>query len=273
MITAEDPYVRAREAAAALREATGISTIDVAVTLGSGWAGAADVIGEEIASVPAHDIPGFSKPSVEGHVGTLRVLRTEQDSHVLVLGARTHLYEGKGVEATVHPVRTAAALGARQVVLTNGCGSLNPAWGPGTAVLIRDHINFTGVSPMTGATFVDQTDVYTARLRQLAMSIDPSLDEGVYMQFRGPFYESPAEVTMAGVMGASLVGMSTVVEAMAAREAGVEVLGLSLVTNLAAGISATPLNHEEVIEAGQAASGRLATLLADVISAIVVEGR
>lgn len=265
------PYARAEQAAAALRAATGVNSVDLAVTLGSGWSDAAALIGEEIASIPASKIPGFSKPAVEGHVGTLRFLRTEAGQTVLVLGARTHFYEGKGVDATVHPVRTAANLGARTLVLTNGCGGLNPQWKPGTPVIIRDHINFTGASPITGAKFVDQTDIYTPRLREVAKSVDPTLDEGVYMQFRGPFYESPAEVTMAGIMGASLVGMSTVLEAMAAREAGLDVLGLSLVTNLAAGISPTPLSHQEVIDAGRDAAPRIAALLADVVKGALEE--
>lgn len=266
-----DPYLLAKDAANALREASGIERIDIAVTLGSGWSGAAELLGTELFSTPADAIPGFQKPSVKGHVGTLRIFEIPGGARVLVLGARTHYYEGHGASATVHGVRTAAEFGATTLVLTNGCGSLNEQWKPGSPVLITDHINFTGDSPITGATFVDQTDIYTPRLREIAKSIDPSLDEGIYMQFRGPFYESPAEVQMARVLGASLVGMSTVLEAMAAREAGLEVLGFSLVTNLAAGISPTPLNHEEVVEAGRAATPRLAKLLSSTIHAIAEE--
>ncbi|MDO5645580.1 MAG: purine-nucleoside phosphorylase [Dermabacter sp.] len=263
-----DPYERAKAAAADIRSASGLPGIDIAITLGSGWSGAAELIGEEVWSAPADSITGFHSPAVDGHVGSLRILRAPSGALVLVLGARTHYYEGRGVAATVHGVRVAAALGATQLVLTNGCGGLNPAWSPGTAVIISDHINFTGDAPITGATFIDQTEAYSARLRAIAREVDPSLEEGVYMQFRGPFYESPAEVRMAGVLGADLVGMSTVLEAMAAREAGLEVLGLSLVTNLAAGISPTPLNHEEVLEAGRAAAPRLATLLADIVARV-----
>ncbi|SHX49756.1 purine nucleoside phosphorylase [Mycobacteroides abscessus subsp. abscessus] len=266
-----DPYQLAKDAAHALREASGIDHIDIAVTLGSGWSGAADLLGTELFRTSADSIPGFQKPSVKGHVGTLRIIETPSGARVLVLGARTHYYEGRGVSATVHGVRTAAEFGARTLVLTNGCGGLNEQWKPGSPVLITDHINFTGDSPITGATFVDQTDIYTPRLREIAKKVDPSLDEGVYMQFRGPFYETPAEVHMARVLGASLVGMSTVLEAMAAREAGLEVLGFSLVTNLAAGISPTPLNHEEVVEAGRAAAPRLAKLLSDTIHTIAKE--
>lgn len=271
MTSAPNPYALAEEAAAALRSASGIESIDLAVTLGSGWSSAADLLGTEVFSIAAHEVPGFAKPAVDGHVGTLRIFRTDSGAHVLVLGARTHYYEGRGVEATVHGVRTAAQFGARTIVLTNGCGGLNREWKPGTPVIISDHINFTSDSPITGAKFVDQTNIYTPRLRELARRVDSTLDEGVYMQFRGPFYESPAEVRMAGIMGADLVGMSTVLEAMAAREAGLDVLGFSLVTNLAAGISPTPLSHEEVIEAGQAAAPRIASLLADSIRLILEE--
>ena len=172
------------------------------------------------------------------------------------------------MRAVVHGVRTAAAAGASTMVLTNGCGGLNPDWAPGTPVLISDHLNLTGRSPLEGATFQDLTDLYSSRLRDLARTVDPSLPEGVYAQFPGPHYETPAEVRMAGVLGADLVGMSTALEAIAARHAGLEVLGLSLVTNLAAGIQQTPLSHQEVVEAGQAAGPRIAELLARIAGEI-----
>ncbi|GEA89547.1 purine-nucleoside phosphorylase [Cellulomonas cellasea] len=275
-----DPFDVARSAAEHLARVTGVARHDVALVLGSGWGGAADLLGETVAEVPSHEVPGFSAPAVVGHVGTIRSIRIAgsgdgaggaddaegtPDRYALVLGSRTHLYEGRGVRRVVHGVRTAAATGARTVVLTNGCGGLNPAWGPGTPVLIRDHLNLTATSPLEGATFVDLTDLYSARLRDVARTVDPSLDEGVYVQFRGPHYETPAEVAMAGRLGGDLVGMSTTIEAIAARHAGLEVLGLSLVTNLAAGISATPLSHAEVLEAGQAAGPRISALLAQVV--------
>ncbi|WNB84986.1 purine-nucleoside phosphorylase [Cellulomonas sp. ATA003] len=260
-----DPFDVARAAARHLAEVTGIERHDVALVLGSGWGGAADLLGETVAEVPSHEIPGFSAPAVAGHVGTTRSVRiTGTDAHALVLGSRTHLYEGKGVRRVVHGVRTAAAAGARSVVLTNGCGGLNPAWGPGTPVLISDHLNLTATSPLEGATFVDLTDLYSARLRAVAREVDPGLDEGVYVQFRGPHYETPAEVRMAARLGGDLVGMSTTLEAIAARHAGLEVLGISLVTNLAAGISPTPLSHEEVLEAGRDAGPRISALLAEI---------
>jgi purine-nucleoside phosphorylase len=172
------------------------------------------------------------------------------------------------VRAVVHNVRTAAALGCRTIVLTNGCGGLREEWPPGTPVLIRDHINLTAHSPIEGANFVDLTDVYTPRLRDLAREVDGSLDDGVYVQFRGPHYETPAEVQMARILGGDLVGMSTSLEAIAARQSGLEVLGISLVTNPAAGISTTPLNHEEVLEAGRDAAQRCGELLAAVVARI-----
>jgi purine-nucleoside phosphorylase len=153
-------------------------------------------------------------------------------------------------------------------VLTNGCGGLREEWGPGTPVLISDHINLTATSPLEGATFVDLTDLYAVRLRETARQVDPSLAEGVYVQFPGPQYETPAEVRMARALGGDLVGMSTTLEAIAAREAGMEVLGISLVTNLAAGISPEPLGHTEVMDAGRAAAPRIGRLLADVVERI-----
>jgi len=178
---------------------------------------------------------------------------------------RTHFYEGHGPRAVAHGVRTAAAAGCRTIVLTNGCGGLDPAIPAGSPVLISDHLNLTGASPLEGATFVDMTDLYSARLRGLARTIDPDLPEGVYAQFRGPQYETPAEVRMAGVLGADLVGMSTALEAVAARHVGMEVLGFSLVTNLAAGVSDQPLSHEEVLAAGRDAADRCSRLLAGVV--------
>ena len=181
---------------------------------------------------------------------------------------RTHFYEGRGVAAVVHGVRTAAAAGCRAVVLTNGCGGLDESWTPGTPVLIRDHINLTATSPIEGAHFVDLTDLYSPRLRDLCRDVDPSLDEGVYVQFPGPHYETPAEIGMVRAIGGNLVGMSTTLEAIAAREAGMEVLGISLVTNLAAGITGEPLDHEEVLAAGQAAATRMGKLLGQVVPRI-----
>ncbi len=190
------------------------------------------------------------------------------DKNLLVFLGRTHFYEGLGVRSVVHGVRTAAAAGCAVVVLTNGCGGLNESWQPGTPVLISDHINLTATSPIEGAHFVDLTDLYSSRLRALCREVEPALDEGVYVQFPGPHYETPAEIGMVRAMGGDLVGMSTTLEAIAAREAGMEVLGISLVTNLAAGITGEPLNHEEVLEAGKAAASRMGDLLGAIIPKI-----
>ncbi|MFX4272391.1 purine-nucleoside phosphorylase [Propionibacteriaceae bacterium Y1685] len=255
------PSELAAAAAAAIQERFGIDGLDVSFVLGSGWSAAADDLGTEIGRCELADLPGFSAPVVAGHGGALRVVRTANDKVAAIFTGRTHFYEGRGVEAVVHGVRTAAAAGAGVLVLTNGCGGLNPDWSPGTPVLISDHLNLTGASPLAGATFIDLTEAYAVRLRELARTVSADLPEGVYAQFRGPQYETPAEVQMAKVMGADLVGMSTTLETIAAREAGMEVLGISLVTNLAAGISPTPLHHEEVIEAGKAAAPRLRELL------------
>lgn len=260
-----NPFEVAKLAAAAIAERTGVASHDVSLTLGSGWGKAADLIGETVATINSVEIPGFYPPAVEGHVSTIRSIRLHNGKHALVM-PRSHWYEGHGVRSVVHGVRTAAAAGVKVVVLTNGCGGLNPNWKPGTPVLIRDHISLVGKSPIEGAHFVDLTDAYAKRLRDIAHSVDPTLDEGVYVQFTGPHYETPAEVQMAKAIGGDLVGMSTALETIAARESGLEVLGLSLMTNLAAGIQKTPLSHAEVLEAGREAEGRISKLLAEIIA-------
>ena len=265
---AADPFDIARKAAVQLAEATGVERHDIALTLGSGWAKAADLIGEEVASVAGTEIVGFSKPALSGHAGTIRSIRLPDGRHALVIGARTHFYEGHGVRRVVHSVRTAAAAGATTMILTNGAGGIKDHWTPGTPVLISDHINLTATSPLEGATFIDLTDLYSRRLRDVARSVDPSLDEGVYVQFRGPHYETPAEVQMAKAIGGHIVGMSTALEAIAARQAGMEVLGFSLITNLAAGISPEPLSHTEVLAAGAEAEPVISALLANVVHAL-----
>jgi len=262
-----DPGDLARQAADRLRDLTCTASHDVALVVGSGWVPAADALGRPEAEVATTDLPGFPAPAVTGHAGRIRSVRAG-DRRVLVFLGRTHLYEGHGVRAVAHGVRTAAAAGCGTVVLTNGCGGLNPAWSPGTPVLIRDHINLTAASPIEGARFVDLTDLYSARLRRLCRDVEPSLDEGVYVQFPGPHYETPAEIAMVRAIGGDLVGMSTGLEAVAAREAGMEVLGISLVTNLAAGVGATPLDHAEVLAAGRAAASRMGGLLSAVLPRI-----
>jgi len=268
---ASSPYDIATAAAARLAELTGVERHDIALVLGSGWLPAVDALGEATAEIETTDLPGFHAAGVVGHSGRIRSITTSTpagDRHLLVFLSRTHFYEGKGVAAVVHPIRTAAAAGCSAIVLTNGCGGLKQGWEPGQAVLISDHINLTGTSPLVGANFVDLTDLYSPRLRAMCREVDPSLDEGVYVQFPGPHYETPAEVRMAGILGGHLVGMSTTLEAIAAREAGMEVLGISLVTNLAAGLSGEPLDHAEVLEAGKAAASRMGGLLSQVVTKI-----
>jgi purine-nucleoside phosphorylase len=260
-----DPFEIASQAATQIAERTGVASHDIALTLGSGWAKAADLIGVTTATIPASEIIGFSAPALAGHAGTLRSIELPSGKRALVIGARTHYYEGHGVRRVVHSVRTAAATGAKTMVLTNGAGGIRESWKPGTPVLISDHINLTGASPLEGATFIDLTDLYSKRLRDIARKIDASLDEGVYCQFRGPQYETPAEVQMAKSFGGHIVGMSTALEAIAARQCGMEILGMSLITNLAAGIQKTPLSHVEVIEAGQNAEAVISSLLARIV--------
>jgi purine-nucleoside phosphorylase len=262
-VTGADPAAEASAAAAVLADLTGIASHDVAIVLGSGWVPAIDALGPASADLPVTDLPGFLPPSVEGHAGRIRSVAVG-GRRVLAFLGRTHLYEGRGVEPVVHNVRVAAAAGCRVVVLTNACGGLRAGLSVGDAVLISDHLNLTWRSPLLGPRFVDLSDVYSARLRRLVREIDPSIAEGVYAMFPGPQYETPAEVRMAGVLGADLVGMSTVLEAVAARAEGCEVLGISLVTNLAAGLG-DPLDHEEVLAVGRAAATRMGTLLGQVI--------
>jgi purine-nucleoside phosphorylase len=264
-MTVDELAVRAADA---LRERTGIAGFDVALTLGSGWKLAATHLGDTVSEVAAAEIPGFLASPVPGHTGVLRAVRLTNGAMALVIGARTHFYEGHGVDAVAHGVRTAAAAGARIMVLTNGAGGLRTSWRPGQPVLISDHLNLTGRSPLKGPHFVDLTDLYAARLRRLAREIDPDLDEGVYTQLTGPQYETPAEVRMVRALGGDIVGMSTALEAIAARQCGMDVLGISLITNLAAGIQETPLNHEEVVAAGKLAEIHAGPLLAAIVTRI-----
>ncbi len=273
--TSSNPYELAAEAAAEVTRWAGAPPHDVAIVLGSGWQGVADGFGTAEAERSTAGLPGFAAPTVAGHDGQLRSLRVGKHRVLLLIG-RTHLYEGRSPAEVVHPVRTAVIAGARVVVLTNAAGGLDPSMRPGQAVLIRDHLNLTGASPLGGPAppagyrgrFVDLTALYPASLRSLAKQVDPTLTEGVYAALGGPHYETPAEVAMLRGTGADLVGMSTALEAIAAHHLGASVLGISLVTNLAAGVSPTPLDHEEVLAAGAAAAPYLVELLAGVLSAL-----
>jgi purine-nucleoside phosphorylase len=270
-----DPFALADEAAAALAAATGVARHDAAVVLGSGWKPAAERFGETTAEVALRDLPGFPPSTVVGHGSTVRSIRAG-DRNLLAFLGRVHAYEGHPPAVVAHGVRSAVRAGCRVVVLTNAAGGLREGMRPGDAVLISDHINLTGRSPLSGPVpddvdgwgprFTDLTDAYSARLRALARELDPGLTEGVYAAVPGPHYETPAEIRAYQRLGADLVGMSTVHETIAARHAGAEVLALSLVTNLAAGLSGEVLDHHDVLAAGQAAAERMGDLLARLVA-------
>lgn len=257
----------AARAAAALAERTGVDHHDVAVVLGSGWGPAVDALGTPTAQIPMAELPGFLPPSADGHRGQVLSLMVGR-KRVLVFVGRIHAYEGHDLNLVAHPVRTACAAGAGIVILTNAAGGLRPDYQVGQPVLISDHLNLTARSPLVGAQFVDLVDAYSPRLRELALTIDPRLAEGVYAAVPGPHYETPAEIRMLRTLGADLVGMSTVHETIAARAAGAEVLGVSLVTNLAAGMTGEPLRHDEVLAAGRNSAGDVGTLLAAILAGL-----
>ena len=246
-----------------VRSRTGSSSIDIAVVLGSGWSLAATNLGSVSATIPYAELPAFVPSTVAGHAGSLSVVQFE-GATIACFNGRTHLYEKKGHDATLAAVRLTHELGAPKLVLTNGCGSTRERLQPGTPVLISDHLNLTGSTPLVGPIFIDCSEVYSKSLRAELKTRHPDIAEGVYAQFRGPQYETPAEVNMAATLGADLVGMSTAFEAIEARRLGLEVLAVSLVTNLAAGVSPHPLDHKEVLEAGAAAAPKLAELLMDI---------
>ena len=271
--TIPDAFEQAHRAARVITEAFN-GNHDLIVVLGSGWADATSMLGDG-PELSVAEIPGFMAPSALGHRGTIKSI-TIGSSRVLLLTGRTHLYEGHGVAPVVHGIRTAFAAGCRTVVLTNGAGCLRTDWKIGEPVVIKDHINLTGHSPLTGSNppspyagrFVDLTDAYSPRLRAITRSVQPSINEAVYLGFHGPHFETPAEIQAAKGWGSEMVGMSTVLETIAARHLGMEVLALSLATNLAAGMNPHPLSGEEVIAVGKAAANRVGILLRDVLSAI-----
>ncbi|WP_028479239.1 purine-nucleoside phosphorylase [Nocardia sp. CNY236] len=257
----------AEQAAEAIADRTGVSRHQVAVVLGSGWQRAAAEIGTPHASVPMSELPGFETPRAEGHAGVVHSVAVGTTSVLLLVG-RQHLYEGHSPATVVHPVRSAVAAGAQTVVLTNAAGGIRPDFRVGEPVLIGDHLNLTGRSPLTSATFVDLVDAWDPGLRALARELDPTLAEGVYAGLVGPQYETPAEIRMLRTVGADLVGMSTVLEAIACRALGARLLGISLVTNLAAGVTGASLSHAEVLTEGRAAAPRLGKLLRGVLERV-----
>jgi len=267
-----DPYELASMAADELARRSGLDRHDAVVVLGSGWAAAADDLGDLVADTELGDLPGFPTPTVAGHLNLARSV-TLGAVRVLVLGGRSHLYEGHSAATVVHGVRTAIAAGCRTVILTNAAGGFDPSWPVGQPVLLSDQINLTGCSPMAGPPppgdkpprFVDLTETYSQRLRSIARQVDPTLPEGVYAGLLGGAYETPAEIRMLQTLGADLVGMSTVLEAIAARHLGAEVLGITLVTNAAAGLSDELLDHTDVLKAAHDAGPRMVALLRGVL--------
>ena len=268
---ATDPFTRAEASATALRERADVDGFDTVVVLGSGWQAAADAIGAAELEVPLADLGGFEQLSVIGHTPSVRYIKKGRRRVLLYLG-RIHLFEGHDPHAVVHGVRTAIAAGCRAVVLTNAAGGIDAGYSVGQPVLISDHINLTGRSPLWGPLppqvplrFTDLTEVYSRRLRDLARELDPSLVEGVYAGVPGPHFETPAEIRMLRSVGADLVGMSTVMEAIAARHLGAEVLGISMVSNPAAGLTDRPIDHQDVLAATGASAAQVGTLLSELL--------
>ena len=266
-----DPFTRAEESASALRNRASVDSFDAVVVLGTGWQAAADAIGEPELEIALADLGGFAQPGVGGHAPSVRYVK-KGPLHVLVYLGRVHMYEGHDPHTVVHGVRTAIAAGCRTVVLTNAAGGINAAYAVGQPVLISDHLNLTGRSPLAGplppqvpSRFTDLTEAYSGRLRDLASELDPTLVEGVYAGLPGPHFETPAEIRMLRAAGADLVGMSTVMEAIAARHLGAEVLGISMVSNPAAGLSNAPIDHQDVLAATGASAAQVGTLLSELL--------
>jgi purine-nucleoside phosphorylase len=261
VVGVEDPDP-ARSAAQRLAELTGVRRHRAVVVLGSGWAPAADALGEPLATLPMTDLPGFVAPVAEGHRGTVASYDVD-GVPTLVLFGRSHLYEGLDLAPVVHGIRTAAAAGCTTAVLTNANGSLRPDWEVGRVVLVRDHLNLTATSPLVGPRFVDLTDCWSPRLRRLALDLDPSLEEAVYAWLPGPHYETYAEAEWVRRGGADVLGMSTVPEAIVARDCGLEVVGLSTVTAVEGDDAG--IDPGAVVVVAEAAAARTGPMLAELL--------
>jgi purine-nucleoside phosphorylase len=249
----------------------------VAIVLGSGLGGFADEMTEAV-RIPYNDIPHFARSTAVGHAGQL-VLGNIGPWPVVVMQGRVHLYEGYPVHSVVFPMRVFSRMGVRAAILTNAAGGINPDYGQGRLVVIKDHINLQGQNPLVGPEdpnlglrFIDMSEAYSRSYRQMALEagkrLGIELDEGVYLALLGPSYETPAEIRFFRTIGADLVGMSTVPEVIVARQMGIKVLAISCVTNMAAGTTDAPINHAEVLEIGRKISGQFKALLRDVVPAI-----
>ena len=269
-------YERAEHATRVIRSRISVEP-RIAVVLGSGLGGFADDF-EESVSIPYEDIPGFMRSTAQGHAGRL-VIGKVDTVPVVAMQGRVHYYEGYSLEEVTFPVRTFGLLGVKTLVLTNAAGGINVQLTQGALMMISDHLNLMGVNPLRGPNderfgprFPDMTSVYSPELQELvieeAKGIGVEVRRGIYGALSGPSYETPAEIHLLRTLGADAVGMSTVPEAIVARHMGLEVLGISCITNLAAGISDEPINHEEVMATGDRVRETFGELLGRVIAAI-----
>jgi purine-nucleoside phosphorylase len=253
------------------------NNIDIAVVLGSGLGFFGDTLSDKII-IPYEEIPDFARSTVEGHSGVLVIGKLPSTSiNVAVMQGRFHYYEGYSLDEVTLPIRTFGALGVKRLLLTNAAGGVNANYKAGDFMLISDHINFMLISPLRGwhddrmgERFPDMTEVYSREYRQIAQEVAGGmglqLQAGVYMALQGPNYETPAEIRMMRLLGADAVGMSTVPEAIVAKQMGMRTLGISLITNAAAGLEDGPISHDEVMQMGQLVSGQFCELLTRIIT-------
>ncbi len=271
-----DEYARAQEAASFIAARTKLRP-RVAIVLGSGLGSFADQL-TDAARISYAEIPHFPKPTAEGHAGKLVIGKVAHVALACMQG-RVHLYEGYNIREVVFPIRVFKQMGIKAVVLTNAAGGINEKFGQGCLVVLKDHMNFQGANPLAGANddrlgprFLDMTNAYFRPYRQIALEhgkhLGLEMHEGVYAAMAGPTYETPAEIRFLRTAGADLVGMSTVAEVIAARHAGMRVLAISCVTNMAAGILDKPLSHEEVLQTGERMKGKFMQLLEAIIPQI-----
>jgi purine-nucleoside phosphorylase len=272
-ITSQTFYERVEHAARTIRARLSEEP-RVALVLGSGLGAFADDIDDPVI-IPYEEIPGFARPTVEGHAGRMVIGKIEGVS-VAVMQGRFHYYEGYAFDEVVFPIRTLALLGVKSLILTNAAGGINVAFDQGSLMVISDHLNLLGVNPLRGAhdkrfgaRFPDMTEVYSHDYQEIAVeeahAIGLELRRGIYAALSGPSYETPAEIRMLRILGADAVGMSTVPEAIVAQQMGVKILGISCITNMAAGVIGEPINHQEVVETGERVRETFKALLRRII--------